>query len=66
VTSVDRDATFGFEDTDEEVFDMITVPGGDTSKGYDVRCTAPAGKRIKYVQVRSNDVIRLDFFKFKR
>jgi len=40
------------------------VPGGDATKGYDVRSPL-LGPLVKGVTIRSKDVIRLDYFKFR-
>lgn len=67
MTSVDRDVTVSFKDDRLNMISgVITVPGGDPQRQHEVRFDDNGRRRIRHMEIRCKDVIRMDTFKFKR
>jgi hypothetical protein len=67
MTSVNRAVTVSFKDSRMNVISgIITVPGGNVEAQHEVKYDDQGRGRIRHVEIRSKDVIRLDSFKFRR
>ncbi|WP_426284776.1 hypothetical protein [Luteibacter sp. E-22] len=66
VTSADREVTVSFKDAGFSVIgSIVTIPPGSEERQTEVRCDDQGRGRIKHVEIRSLEVIRLDSFKFR-
>jgi len=67
ITSVNRNVTVSFKDSNLTVISgVITVPGGDVTRQHEVRYDDKGRRRIRHMEIRANDVVRFDTFKFRR
>ena len=67
ITSVNRDVTVSFKDRNLTIISgVITVPGGDVTRQHEVRYDDNGRRRIRHMEIRANDVVRFDTFKFRR
>ncbi|HEY4293688.1 hypothetical protein [Luteibacter sp.] len=67
ITSVDREVTVTFKDARLNIISgVITVPGGNNERQLEVRYNDNGRRRIRHLEIRCKDVIRIDSFKFRR
>lgn len=67
MTSLDRPVSVSFKDSNLNVIGgVFNFPGGDPARQHRVQYDDAGRGRIRHVELRANDVIRLDSFKFRR
>ncbi|WP_448097380.1 hypothetical protein [Luteibacter yeojuensis] len=67
MTSADRKVTVSFKDAGLNVIgSIITIPPGSEERQTEVRYNDQGRGRIRHVEIRSLEVIRLDSFKFRQ
>jgi hypothetical protein len=66
VTSVHREVTVSFKDASLNVISgIITIPDGDPGREVEVIYDDKRRGRIRHMEIRAKDVIRIDSFKFR-
>jgi hypothetical protein len=66
VTSANREVTVSFKDAGLNVIgNIVTIPPGAEERQTEVKYDDQGRGRIRHVEIRSLEVIRLDSFKFR-
>lgn len=67
MTSLDGPVSVSFKDANLNIIGgILNFPGGDPTRQHRVQYDDTGRGRIRHVELRANDVIRLDSFKFRR